>query len=137
MVCVLAGQEREQVQGRTQEVVDTKERIVQTSIPNPCGGVPTSEFHHGYSGSGSSGVTSAGGYGQGTGSTRGTGGVAETVKSYIPGTEANREAKYEQGQGQGYNQSGSSGNTGTGGGYGAGQGASGTGSGAGGARTIT
>ena len=28
----------------------------------------------------------------------GTGSLAETVKSYIPGTEANKEARYEQGR---------------------------------------
>ena len=128
---VCAGQEREQVEGRRQEVVDTKERIVETTVPDPCGGVPTSQYQHGYTGSGSSGVTGAGSYG-----THNTGSTGENVKSYVPGTDANREARYEQGRGTGSGSTGT-GYTGTGGGYGAGSGASGTGSGAGGARTIT
>lgn len=37
-----AGQEREQTQGRASEVVDTKERIVEVTQADPCGGVPTS-----------------------------------------------------------------------------------------------
>ena len=36
-----AGQEREQTQGRTSEVVDTKSRIVEVTQPDPCGGTPT------------------------------------------------------------------------------------------------
>lgn len=39
----VTGQEREQTQGRTQEVVDTKERIVEVAQADPCGGVPTSQ----------------------------------------------------------------------------------------------
>ncbi|DBB03546.1 hypothetical protein WJX82_005857 [Trebouxia sp. C0006] len=35
------GQEREQTQGRTSEVVDTKSRIVEVTQPDPCGGTPT------------------------------------------------------------------------------------------------
>ena len=61
-----AGQEREQTQGRTQEVVDTKERIVEVTQPNPCGGVPTSQV----TGSGS-GV----GSGTGTGVSSGRSGI--------------------------------------------------------------
>ena len=36
-----AGQEREQTQGRTSEVVDTKSRVVEVTQPDPCGGTPT------------------------------------------------------------------------------------------------
>ena len=53
-----AGQEREQTSGRASEVVDTKERIVEVTQPDPCGGVPT----------GAGGVT-----GGRTGTTTGTG----------------------------------------------------------------
>ena len=35
----------------------------------------------------------------------GTGSLAETVKSYIPGTEANKEARYEQGRDTGHDSS--------------------------------
>ena len=59
-----AGQEREQTSGRATEVVDTKERIVEVTQPDPCGGVPT----------GAGGVTGAtGGAGYGTGSGHGAG----------------------------------------------------------------
>lgn len=61
MSCLPAGQEREQVQGRTQEVVDTKERVVEVTQPNPCGGVPTSQVVGSGSGVTESGVGSGSG----------------------------------------------------------------------------
>ncbi|DBA71583.1 hypothetical protein WJX79_004837 [Trebouxia sp. C0005] len=76
------GQEREQVQARTSEVVDTKERIVEVTPADPCGGVPTAEFGTGTTGArgvtGSSGTTTGAGYGStttgtGYGSSSGTG----------------------------------------------------------------
>ena len=39
MLC--PGQEREQTEGRTSEVVDTKQRVVEVTQADPCGGVPT------------------------------------------------------------------------------------------------
>ena len=38
-------------------------------------------------------------------SSQNTGSLAETVKSYIPGTDANRESRYEQGQDSGHDAS--------------------------------
>ena len=59
--------------------------------------------------------------GTGTGyGSQNTGSTAENVKSYVPGTEANRESRYEQGRdtgrntGSGYNSGNTSGNTGSG-----------------------
>ena len=86
---MLAGQEREQVQARTSEVVDTKERIVEVTPADPCGGVPTAEFGAGTSGTtGSRGVTGSSGTGisgsrtgtgSGTGSGTGVGGGGRTI----------------------------------------------------------
>ena len=56
------GQEREQTQGRTSEVVDTKERVVEVTQADPCGGVPT-----GAGGVGSGVTGSRTGTGTGTG----------------------------------------------------------------------
>lgn len=106
------GQEREQVDGRRQEVVDTKERIIETTVPDPCGGVPTTEYSSGTTGRG---VTSGTGYS--SSGTTGTGTGAGITGS---------------GTGAGY---GTSSGTGTGGGYGS-SGNTGSGSGTG-ARTIT
>ena len=66
-ICLFAvGQEREQVSGRASEVVDTKERIVEVTQPNPCGGVPTGAGGIG----GVTGSTGTGaGYGTGTSGT--------------------------------------------------------------------
>lgn len=41
VLLLFAGQEREQTQGRTSEVVDTKSRVVEVTQPDPCGGTPT------------------------------------------------------------------------------------------------
>lgn len=68
-----AGQEREQTSGRATEVVDTKERIVEVTQPDPCGGVPT----------GAGGVTGAtGGAGYGTGSGVGHTGAGHKGQEY-------------------------------------------------------
>ena len=55
------------------------------------------------------------GTGSGYGS-QNTGSTAENVKSYVPGTDANKESRYEQGRntGSGYHSSNTSGNTGSG-----------------------
>ena len=74
---MLTGQEREQVQARTSEVVDTKERIVEVTPADPCGGVPTAEYGAGTTGArgvtGSSGTTTGAGYGSSSGTGTGTG----------------------------------------------------------------
>lgn len=117
------GQEREQVQGRTQEVVDTKERVVETTKPDPCGGVPTTEYASGYTGATGRGATSGTGYSSSTttGSTGTGAGAGYGTSSGATGT------------GAGYGSS-----SGTGAGAGGQYGSSGTGSGTGsGARTIT
>lgn len=76
-VC-FTGQEREQVQNRTSEVVNTRESIIETTPADPCGGVPTSQYNAGTTGTGtgitgSRGATTGAGYGTGTGSGVGTG----------------------------------------------------------------
>ena len=94
----IVGQEREQTSGRASEVVDTKERIVEVTQPDPCGGVPT----------GAGGVT-----GGRTGTTTGTGyGTSGTGAGHGTGTGAG----YGTGTGAGHG-------TGTGAGYGTGTGA--------------
>ena len=109
------------MQARTSEVVDTKERIVEVTPADPCGGVPTAEFGAGTTGArgvtGSSGTTTGAGYGSTTTTTT-------TGTGY--GTSS--------GTGTGTGQYGSSGTaTGTGTGQ---YGSSNTGTGSGG-RTIT
>ena len=78
-VC-FTGQEREQVQNRTAEVVNTKETIVETTPADPCGGVPTSQYNAGTSGTGTGITGSTGtGYGTGTGTGVGTGAGGRTI----------------------------------------------------------
>jgi len=72
------GQEREQVQNRTSEVVNTRESIIETTPADPCGGVPTSQYNAGTTGTGtgmtgSRGATTGAGYGTGSGTGAGTG----------------------------------------------------------------
>lgn len=84
-----AGQEREQSSGRSTEVVDTKERIVEVTQPDPCGGVPTGAG--GVTG-GRTGTTTGTGYG-----TSGTG----TGAGYGTGTGAGHKGQeYDQSGGQ-------------------------------------
>ena len=74
LVCCTAGQEREQTTGRASEVVDTKERIVEVTQPDPCGGTPTGGAGVGSGagyGSSGTGVGSGAGAGHGTGSDAG------------------------------------------------------------------
>ncbi len=99
-----AGQEREQVQARTSEVVDTKERIVEVTPADPCGGVPTAEFN-----TSSHGVTSGSGTGVGSGITGSRTGTTGAGYGSSSGTGT--------GTGTGY---GSSSGTGTGTGTGTG-----------------
>jgi len=98
-----------------QEVVDTKERIVEVTPADPCGGVPTAEF--GAGSTGARGVTGSSGTGTGAGY-----GSSSTGAGYG-----------SSGTGTGTGQYGSSG-TGTGTGYGSSNTGTGTGSGG---RTIT
>lgn len=75
---VLAGQEREQTQNRSSEVVNTRETIVETTPADPCGGVPTSQYNAGSTGTGMTGSTGMTGTrgattGAGYSSTSGTG----------------------------------------------------------------
>lgn len=70
------GQEREQ--DRTSEVVNTRESIIETTPADPCGGVPTSQYNAGTSGTGtgitgSRGATTGTGYGTGAGVGTGSG----------------------------------------------------------------
>lgn len=74
-VC-FTGQEREQVQNRTSEVVNTRESVIETTPADPCGGVPTSQYNAGTTGTGitgSRGATTGAGYGTGVGTGVGTG----------------------------------------------------------------
>ena len=71
---------------------------------DPCAGVePVGGHIGGSSGRGVGGVGSGvgSGSGSGAGGRHDTGNTAENLKSYVPGTAANKEAKYEQSQGQG------------------------------------
>ena len=81
MVCVhpCAGQEREQTSGRASEVVDTKERVVEVTQPDPCGGVPTGAGGVGAA-TGRTSTTGAG-YGTGSGSS-GAGGAGYKGAQY-------------------------------------------------------
>ena len=98
-----AGQEREQTHNRTSEVVDTKERIVEVTQADPCGGVPTAEYGTGVTGSrGTTGVTGSTGTGI-TGSRTGT----TTGAGYGSGTGTGTNTGYGSGQGR----TGSGGNT--------------------------
>ena len=109
---MVTGQEREQVEGRRQEVVDTKERVVETTVPDPCGGVPTTEYSSGTTGRGvtsGTGYSSSGTTGTGTGAGYGSSGTTGT------GTGAGYCTTSGTGIGGGY---GSSGNTGSGSGTG-------------------
>ena len=64
------------MQNRSSEVVNTRESIIETTPADPCGGVPTSQYNSGSTGTGvtgagygsSSGTTTGAGYGTGSGS---------------------------------------------------------------------
>ena len=71
--CCPAGQEREQTSGRASEVVDTKERIVEVTQPDPCGGTPTGAGGATGVGYGSTGTGTGAGYGTGSGAGRSSG----------------------------------------------------------------
>lgn len=73
MCCVFfTGQEREQVQNRSSEVVNTRESIIETTPADPCGGVPTSQYNAGSTGTGT-GITGTRGATTGIGSGTGVG----------------------------------------------------------------
>lgn len=77
------GQEREQTQGRTSEVVDTKERVVEVTQADPCGGVPTGAGGVGSGVTGSrSGTTGTGITGTGTGTGTGVTGTGSRTNQY-------------------------------------------------------
>lgn len=88
------GQEREQVQNRSSEVVNTRESVIETTPADPCGGVPTAQYNSGSSGTGATGA----GYGSSSGTTTGAGYGTSTGAT---GTGAG------YGSGSGYGQSGS------------------------------
>ena len=89
----IVGQEREQTSGRASEVVDTKERIVEVTQPDPCGGVPTGA---GGGTGGRTGTTTGTGYG-----TSGTGAGYGTGAGHGTGTGADHKGQeYDQTGGQ-------------------------------------